>query len=105
LDLERVLTRAPHVNVAIITFGMEAIVRPMLRGSVWETVSIFATPISATLEYFSSGKLEIARGAFGDRALEKAMFITDSEDDLDLLMAVGYPVLIEPHVVLPSAHL
>ena len=94
-ELETALARLPDAKIAIITFGMEAIVRPMLRGSPWEKVELFATPATVPLSYFSGGKREIARQAFGEAALSKAMLITDSEDDRDLLAVVGFPVLIE----------
>jgi hypothetical protein len=97
MELETALARSPDVKIAIITFGMEAIVRPMLRGSPWENVELFSTPRRAPVSYFSGGKLEIAKQAFGAALLAKTMLITDSEDDLDLLMVVGYPVLIEPY--------
>ena len=96
-ELEEVLEPMPQRRISIVTFGMEAIVKPMLRGSRWEQVDILATPRVTSLSYFSNGKLEMARHAYGDEALAKSMLITDSEDDLDLLQAVGRPVLIVPH--------
>ena len=43
-ELEAVLATTPERRMAILTFGLEPIVRPMLRGSRWEDVPLVATP-------------------------------------------------------------
>lgn len=95
-QLQDILAQTPPDGMAILTFGMDPIVRPMLSGSRWEAVSLCATPLATRLSYFTTGKLEMARQAFGDQLLPASMLITDSNDDLDLLEAVGRPVLIHP---------
>jgi len=95
-ELETLLATTPRDKLAILTFGMAPIVEPMLRGSRWDGVLLLATPHRADAAHFAKGKLEMARHAFGDESLSSCMLITDSEDDLDLLAEVGYPVLINP---------
>ena len=95
-DLAAALARVDDQDLAILTFSIEPIVTPMLRGARWETIRMLSTSATARLSEFGRGKLAMAEQAVGHAPLPRAMFVTDSMDDLDLLMAVGSPVLIEP---------
>jgi hypothetical protein len=95
-DLAKAVAKAMPKNVFIISFGMEFIIRPLLRNSVWATVDLIATPSFPLPSHFLSGKLEMALAKMSLDRIAASTFVTDSEDDADLLSAVKHGYLIEP---------
>ena len=83
-------------RVVIVSFGLKAIIKPLLKGSAWQDVALLATPSLPPPQYFGRGKLPLVRGHFNDADIAASMFLTDSLDDRDLLEASGNGVLIEP---------
>ena len=80
----------------IVSFGVGAIVGPLLRGSRWQDSAIVATPLLPPSGYFRRGKLSLVLGGYSPQAVAGCVFISDSLDDADLLDAAGRGLLIEP---------
>ena len=83
-------------RVVIVSFGMQAVIKPMLTGTPWQDVPLLATPTLPAPQYFGRGKLPLVRGRFSDEDIAASSFLTDSLDDRDLLEASGRGILIEP---------
>jgi hypothetical protein len=83
-------------RVVIVSFGMKAIIEPLLKGSLWQDARLIATPSLPAPQYFGRGKLPLVRGYFSDEQIAASTFLTDSLDDRDLLEASGEGILIEP---------
>jgi hypothetical protein len=83
-------------RVVIVSFGMKAIIKPLLSGSRWQNVRLIATPSLPPLWYFGRGKLPLVRRSFDETQIRTSIFFTDSLDDKDLLDASGQGILIEP---------
>ena len=99
---EEITSRLSEVEVGrvvIVSFGLSAIIRPLLQGSVWQAVPLFATPSVPPLKWFKRGKLPLVRQHFSDADIAASTFLTDSLDDRDLLEASGRGLLIEPQGV------
>lgn len=82
-------------RTVVVTFGVGAIVGPLLRGSRWQDSVLVATPLLAGPGYFRQGKLPLVRRDFDARTVAAGVFVSDSLDDADLLHAAGRGVLIE----------
>jgi hypothetical protein len=83
-------------RIVIVSFGLKAIIKPLLEGSVWQDAPLLATPSLPPPQYFRRGKLPLVRGQFKDAEIAASTFLTDSLDDRDLLEASGNGILIEP---------
>jgi hypothetical protein len=83
-------------RVVIVSFGMKAIIKPLLKGSVWQAVPLLATPSLPPIRWFGRGKLPLVRQYFDDADVSSSTFLTDSLDDRDLLEASGNGILIDP---------
>lgn len=83
-------------RVVIVTFGMDFIVRSLLRGSRWQDVELVATPLSPHLTRFGQGKLALLTGLFGPAAVANSTAVSDSLDDRDLLLGARHGILIDP---------
>ncbi|MFC3125317.1 hypothetical protein ACFOD4_09600 [Pseudoroseomonas globiformis] len=90
------LSRLPADRIVLVTFGMEFIVRDLLRGSRWEAVPRVATPWLPGLGHFRQGKLGLLTTLFGREEVAASTAISDSLDDRDLLSAARHGILIEP---------
>jgi hypothetical protein len=90
------LRRITRGEVVIVSFGMKILIEPLLLQSVWRGARLIATPRWAGLARLGFGKLEMARAGELSDAIPAAAFITDSEDDADLLDKVARGILIEP---------
>ncbi len=101
------LSKVPAGRVTVVTFGMEFIVRPLLRGGSWQAARLVATPLLARPGYFARGKLDLLGHRFDADAIASSAFVTDSMDDGDLLEAAGTGILVEPQgdVFRASEHL
>jgi hypothetical protein len=83
-------------QIVIVTFGMGFIVRCLLRGSRWEGTPLVATPLLAGRRHFARGKLLLLEDHFGRAEIAASTAISDSPDDLDLLLACRHGILIQP---------
>ena len=90
------LSEVGRERVVIVSFGMTAVIKPLLADSLWRNTRLMATPSIPSLQYFARGKLPLVRGSFSDTQIEESTFLTDSLDDADLLEASGRGILIEP---------
>jgi hypothetical protein len=90
------LSEVEAERVVIVSFGMTAIIKPLLNGSAWQTVRLIATPSLPPPRYFGQGKLPLVRRSFDEAQISASTFWTDSLDDRDLLEASGRGILIEP---------
>ena len=85
----------PH-RIAIISFGMRFVIHALLQGGRLADVRLVATPRRPDFGRLRQGKVDIARAEFGPEAVAAATFVTDSEDDRDLLDACASGILVEP---------
>lgn len=95
----RVLAMLDDVDsrrIAVISFGMRFVIHALLQGGGLAGVRLVATSRRPDLARLRQGKVEIARAEFGPEAVAGATFVTDSEDDRDLLDACASGILIEP---------
>lgn len=83
-------------RVVVVSFGLSAIIKPLLKGSPWQDVRLIATSTLPAPQYFGRGKLPIVRKYFSEAEIAASTFLTDSLDDRDLLEASGDGILIEP---------
>jgi hypothetical protein len=95
-DLTALLSDALPKRVAIISFGFAFLIRPMIAHSPWRECRLISMPMWIKSTRLFRGKLDMAAGLFSTAEIGSAIFVTDSEDDRDLLTAVGTPVLIRP---------
>jgi hypothetical protein len=95
-ELKAIAARTSFKNVIIISFGMEFVVKALLQGSPWSNAPLIATPTFPRLSYFSMGKLSMTASRFDLAVIAESSFVTDSEEDADLLAAVRNGYLIEP---------
>lgn len=95
-EVSGILQRFDLHSTVIISFGMDFIIKRLLRGSVWEGARLLATPLAVTPSYFSRGKLPLALSVFGQDMIASSTFVSDSLDDGDLLQAARSGLLIEP---------
>jgi hypothetical protein len=83
-------------NSVILTFGTRFVIKAMLKDSDWAKSLLIANPFLSRLNYFSMGKLDLAKNHLSNPRLRSATFITDSEDDKDLLDYSRNGILINP---------
>jgi phosphoserine phosphatase len=83
-------------RIVLISFGFAFIIRPLLKGSRWDRCVLLALPAISPLRTLLRRKLATVRQLMPHLDLHRAMFVTDSQDDADLLDAVGHPYLIPP---------
>lgn len=95
-DVEDELAGIDAERIVIVTFGMESVVRALLRGSRWERCRLVATPPHPAPSHFRLGKLALLARRFSSADIRRSTVITDSLDDADILRAARRGVLIEP---------
>ncbi|KAA2213714.1 HAD family hydrolase [Teichococcus oryzae] len=96
LPVRRSLSRLDPQRMVIVTFGLDFVVRGLLRGSHWERTRLVATPMLPRPGHFARGKLDLLGELFGREAVAASTSISDSLDDRDLLAASRNGILIEP---------
>ncbi|MGY1837718.1 MULTISPECIES: hypothetical protein [unclassified Modestobacter] len=74
-------------RLTIISFGMAFVIRGLLRGSEYESAALLATPLLPRPSWFAGGKTATAVAAVGEDGVARAVFVSDSLDDADLLGA------------------
>ena len=95
-EVEDELAGIDTARIVIVTFGMDFIVRALLRGSRWERCRLVATPGRPAPSHFKLGKLALLARQFSSADIRQSTVITDSLDDADVLRAARRGVLIEP---------
>jgi len=83
-------------RLTIISFGMAFVIRALVRGSEFEGAALLATSMRPRPSWFAGGKTATAVAALGGSAVSRAVFVTDSLDDADLLGASGAGLLVPP---------
>ncbi|WP_459643244.1 hypothetical protein [Kineococcus sp. NUM-3379] len=83
-------------RLTIISFGMAFVIRGLLRGSEYESAALLATPLLPRPSWFAGGKTATAVGAVGEDGVARAVFVSDSLDDADLLGACRSGLLVPP---------
>lgn len=83
-------------RLTIISFGMAFVIRALVRGSEYESAALLATSMRPRPSWFAGGKTATAVAALGREAVSRAVFVTDSLDDADLLAAAGAGLLLPP---------
>ncbi|MCF4166511.1 hypothetical protein L2U69_12730 [Zavarzinia compransoris] len=83
-------------RVVIVSFGLDFIVAPLLKGSPFAACRRVCVPALTSFAALRRGKLSGLSPIFGADRIAGAVAITDSEDDRDLLDAVRAPFLIAP---------
>ncbi len=91
----KALNRIDPSRTVIVTFGMGAIVRPLLRASQWRDSLLIATPLLPPAGYLRHAKLPLVLAACGSQVVASSVFVTDSLDDSDLLVAAEHGLLLE----------
>lgn len=95
-EVSGLLDTVDRSRLTIISFGMSFVIRGLLRGSAYESATLLATPWLPRPSWFSGGKTATAVGAVGEEGVARAVFITDSLDDADLLGACRSGLLVPP---------
>jgi hypothetical protein len=99
------LSRSAKASSIILTFGTRFIVEAMIRDSDWAQTKLVANPTRARLSHFRMGKLELASAHIEPSRLDEATFVTDSEDDRDLINRTRHGILIYPQgSIVATAH-
>ncbi|MCI2239425.1 hypothetical protein MO973_00925 [Paenibacillus sp. TRM 82003] len=83
-------------RLTIISFGMAFVIRSLLRGSEYQSAALVATPLLPRPSWFAGGKTTTAVGAVGEGGVARAVFVSDSLDDADLLGACRSGLLVPP---------
>lgn len=83
-------------RLTIISYGMTFVIRGLLRGSEYESTAVVATPLRPRPSWFAGGKTAKAVGAVGEGGVARAVFVSDSLDDADLLGACRSGLLVPP---------
>lgn len=89
-------TDVDRSRVTIISFGMASVIRGLLRGSEYQSAALVATPLLPRPSWFAGGKTSTAVGAVGAEGVARAVFVSDSLDDADLLGACRLGLLVPP---------
>ena len=95
-ELNVFLDRVDRNEIVIVSFGMKLLIDALVRESEWRGAQVIATPLLAGRKHFGVGKLQMVRRSNRSDVLDTAAFITDSNDDADLLGAVALGIRIEP---------
>jgi hypothetical protein len=96
VDVAEALAAVPREQTIIVSFGLDLVVQPLLRGTSWESCRRVCTPMFPGSHRLRSGKLDWLRSTLTEGALATAVVVTDSLHDADLLDHVEVPVLVPP---------
>jgi hypothetical protein len=81
-------------RLTIISFGMAFVIRRLVRGSEYESAALLATPLLPRPSWFAGGKRATAVRGVGECGVARAVFVSDSLDDVDLLRACRSGLLV-----------
>ncbi|MFY0691622.1 MAG: haloacid dehalogenase-like hydrolase [Paracoccaceae bacterium] len=88
------LIRAQNAGrVVIVSNGFRPLIRPLLAGLELENATLIAAPITHGGFWRYRGKTRATEARLAGAVLDNAIFITDHEDDAELLRRVGTGVL------------
>ena len=101
------LRAVPADQTTIVSFGLTPLIRPLLRGSRWERSRLMSVPVPCHPRTLITGKLQLVTAARPAIDPTRVAFVTDSEDDRDLLDAsdTGYLIPRQGERVLADARL
>ena len=102
LAVEQLLSRCDPGKVSIITFGFAPIIEALVAQSRWAQSTLIATPARASFGHLKMKKTEITERHYAREAIAAAFFITDSDDDRDLVASVKYAMKIVPQGISQS---
>ena len=89
-------------RVVIVTVGFMPIVQPLVEALGFGECRIIAARLG--VQDRRNGKLQLVRAALGDEALSRALFITDSIDDVPVLARCRRPLrVVWPESLYPRA--
>ena len=77
----------PPDQMVIVSFGYAPIIRALLRKSPWRTCRLISMPVPCPPRLLTCRKTDLLRRFAPDMDPAAAIFISDSEDDADLLQA------------------
>ncbi|MEE9404627.1 MAG: hypothetical protein V3V20_07025 [Algisphaera sp.] len=80
-------------RIVVATYGMRLVVEPMLAGASVQINQLVAGPRHGLAVWRARGKAHAVTQTIGDDALNRAVVITDSARDQDLLDRAAHPVL------------
>ncbi|WP_409331685.1 hypothetical protein [Trujillonella humicola] len=83
-------------RLTIISFGMAFVISGLVRGSEYESAGLLATPLLPRPSWFAGGKTAAAVEGVGAGGVARAVFVSDSLDDADLLGACRSGLLVPP---------
>jgi len=97
-------------EVVVASYGLESVVAPLLAGSSVPSARLVAGPDRGLTRWRARGKAAAVADAIGDDALARAVVVTDSDRDADLLDRCAHPVLVRwpderPHCAHASTYL
>ncbi|WP_369069843.1 hypothetical protein [Kineococcus terrestris] len=90
-------------RLTIISFGMAFVVRALVARSEFAAAALVATPALPRPSWFAGGKTATATAAVGADGVARAVFVSDSLHDEDLLLAAGTGLLVTPQGAALSA--
>lgn len=93
-SLATALAHTPSRQVTIISYGFEPIIRPLLNGSSWEACRLICVGVPHSPRQIMREKTAVIRSTSPQINVRDAVFITDSDEDRDLLDAAAIPYLI-----------
>ncbi|NNK78012.1 MAG: haloacid dehalogenase-like hydrolase, partial [Litoreibacter sp.] len=80
-------------RVVVVSNGFRPLITPLLNGLELKNATLIAAPITHGGFWRYRGKTRATEGQLAGEALDQAVFITDHEDDAELLRRVGTGVL------------
>jgi hypothetical protein len=95
-EVSDLLSAVDRSQLILVSFGMRAIIAPLLGRSHFRAIPLIATPLLSVPTYFAQGKLLLVRKQFDADKIANSAFLTDSLEDDDLLRAAKAGILIEP---------
>lgn len=91
--LENLIQKHRAGRVVIVSNGFRALIAPLTKGLRLKGVELIAAPLAYGGFWRARGKVRAAEDRLSASALDRAVFITDHENDADLLARVGTGVL------------
>jgi hypothetical protein len=88
------LRAIPPERIVIVSFGYAPIIRALLRRSPWEACRLISMPVPCPPALLTCHKTDLLRRFAPEIDFQSAIFISDSEDDADLLKAAFTGCLI-----------
>ena len=94
IKLLSALNKNSQASITVATLGFDFIVRPILRHLPLECDRLIACRFWQGASDRAKGKLQMVSQVLGTEAVSRAVAITDSDNDRDLLSQVAHPCLV-----------